>query len=57
MTIGIVEVACFATAVTAPPWATRTSTFRRMSSATMSGSRSTLPSANRASYTMFWPSM
>jgi hypothetical protein len=48
MTIGIVEVACWA-AMTRNPDVIMTSTLPRTSSAASSGSRSTLPSANRDS--------
>ena len=50
MTIGMVEVACFAATVAGPPFVAMTSTLVRTRSAARPGSRSAVPSAKRASY-------
>jgi hypothetical protein len=57
MTMGIVEVASLARRVEFEPSVTITSTFRRISSAASAGTRSSLPSPDRHSMTMFFPSM
>ena len=56
MMIGMVVVARLAASVDEPPCATITSILSRTSSAASSGSRSSLPSAKRASYAMLRPS-
>ncbi len=56
ITRGIVLVACRAARVPGLPPVTMTSTLSRTSSAARSGSRSSFPSANRYSMTMFFPS-
>ena len=56
MTMGIVEVASLAARVAAGPAVTMMSTLRRTSSAASAGRRSSLPSADRLSMTMFFPS-
>ncbi len=56
VTMEIVTVACLAARVAAGPLVTMTSTLRRTSSAARPRSRSALPSANRHSITMFFPS-
>ncbi len=56
MTMGIVEVASLAARVAVGPAVTMTSTLRRTSSAASAGRRSSFPSADRHSMTMFFPS-
>ena len=56
MTMGIVVVASFAARVTDAPDEKMMSTLRRTSSAASAGSRSSFPSADRHSMTMFFPS-
>ena len=55
-TMGIVLVACLAAKLAGVPDATMSSTFKVISSAASSGSRSLRSSEKRYSMTMFWPS-